>query len=73
MWSNYRRHTARTIVLVLALYLMFVMDLGTATCAQHLYRIGTTPEAHQLMDEVGDTAISIAHALVEGARRQLPP
>jgi hypothetical protein len=72
MWANYRRHTARTIVLVVALYLMFVMDLGTATCAQHLYRIGTTPEARQMTDEMVDTTVAIAEALVEGARRQLP-
>lgn len=72
MWANYRRHTARTIVLILSLYLIFVLDLGTATCAQHLYRIGTTPEAHQLGDELADTAVSIAHALIDGARRTLP-
>ena len=71
MWAKYRSHTARTIAIVVVLYLVFVLDLGTATLAQHLYRIGTTPEVLQLGDELADTFSSIMLALIERVRHLL--
>jgi hypothetical protein len=70
-WQAYKKYYARVFVAALILYLMFAVDLGTGTFAQHLYRIGTTPECRQLGIELGETAVAIAHALIDWIGRLL--
>jgi len=51
-------------------YLIFLMNLGTRTFAQHLLRIATTPEAQDLASEVFDTlgeAVGAVTSRVRGA------
>jgi hypothetical protein len=65
MWSAYKKYYARVFMTALTLYLVFVVDLGTGSLAQHLYRIGTTPEGRQLGSELGDTLVAISHMLID--------
>jgi hypothetical protein len=52
------------------IYILFIMNLGTRTFAQHLIRIATTPEAQDMASEVFDTlggAVGAVTSRVRGA------
>lgn len=69
MWQARRRHYARVFVTALALYLVFVVNLGSGTLAEHLYRLALTPEAQQLAAEVYDTLSVAGRALMARLRQ----
>ena len=63
MWRTRRKYYARVLGTALALYLVFVVNLGSGTLAEHLYRLAATPEARQLGTEIFDTLTLASRAL----------
>ena len=68
-----KTHGLKLIAVFAIAYLMFFLNLGTRTLAQHLWRIGGTPEARELYSEVGGTIASATSAVTRKLRRGSSP
>lgn len=53
---------------LIAIYMVFFFSLGTRTLAQHVLRIGRTPEARELYSELGGTIGSATSAVTRRIR-----
>lgn len=76
MGNALKKNGAKIITGILVVWLVFFMNLGTRTFAQHIIRIATTPEAKELAYEVFATASEATHAItrrVRGAISGYPP
>jgi hypothetical protein len=62
-----KTHWLRLILGVSAVYMIFLLNLGTRTMAGHLYRIFTTPEAREcgseIVSTVGSATKSVTHRI----------
>ncbi|MET0390323.1 MAG: hypothetical protein ABW321_30405 [Polyangiales bacterium] len=63
-----KKNGAKFLTALVLIYLIFFMNLGTRTFAQHIYRIVTTPEAKELVHDVFHTAEYFAHAVTRRIR-----
>lgn len=61
-----KQHGLRLLGGFIAVYLLFIMQLGERSFASHVVRILRTPEAQELGDEIVDKVVSAA----SGARRR---
>jgi hypothetical protein len=64
-----KTHGLKLIAVLALIYLVFFLNLGTRTFAQHLWRIGGTPEARELYSDVGGTIASATSAVTRKLRR----
>ena len=53
---------------LIVIYMLFFFSLGTRTFAQHVLRIGRTPEARELYSELGGTVASATSAVTRRIR-----
>jgi hypothetical protein len=63
-----KTHGLRLLVGLIVVYMLFFFSLGTRTFAQHLFRIGRTPEARELYSELGGTIASATSAVTRRLR-----
>jgi hypothetical protein len=68
----FKTHGLRLIAALALIYLVFFLNLGTRTLAQHLWRVGATPEAREMYGEVGGTIASATSAVTRRLRRSGP-
>jgi hypothetical protein len=68
MGSFFRKNGGKLISLFFMLYLIFFMKLGAWTFAQHWYRIATTPESKELVDEVFRKGTRFGHDMERRVR-----
>ena len=66
--QSLKKNGPKIIAAALAIYLIFFMNLGTRTFAQHVIRIVNTPEARELGYEVFATASEATHAVTRRIR-----
>jgi hypothetical protein len=64
-----KTHGLRLIAALALVYLVFFLNLGTRTLAQHVWRIGGTPEAREMYSEVGGTIASATSAVTRKLHR----
>jgi hypothetical protein len=65
----FKTHGLRLIASLALVYLVFFLNLGTRTFAQHVWRVGGTPEARELYSEVGGSIASATSAVTRRLRR----
>jgi hypothetical protein len=58
----------RLLLGLIGIYALFFLSLGTRTFAQHMLRIGRTPEARELYSELGGTIGSATSAVTRRIR-----
>lgn len=63
-----KKNTPKIVTAVMTIYFIFFMNLGTRTFAQHVLRIATTPEAHDLTYEIFETGREAVNAVATRAR-----